>query len=636
MFNRKSIFTTVAVIITMMYCNIGLAQNLGISSAPGILPDPSAGLDVNFTTKGFLAPRMTLSEKLAISNPAEGLLVYQTNGVAGFYYYTVARGWLFTNTPSQWTTSGSNVFYNAGNIGIGSTATPSYRLSVWAAANPLYLSGVQTGTGSDSVLSIVNGLVKKRIYTPATPENAWKLTIGNSGQTSTYNSGSYLGNADLNPLRFRTSNTQRMVIDPSNGGVGIGSNPIFNSTNPEKLLVDMGGSVGSPVATTNFNAINAKGYINNYLQLNVQNKYAGALASSDIVATADDGTETNYYVDMGINSSANTSNFFGGTHDAYLYTLGEDLLIGTATSAKNLKFLTGGSGETANTRMIIDGSGAVGVGTTTTNTGKITIDAGINPPSNTILYLTGANNGVLQLNNKNTGAGNGKTTSSDLVATADNGDDESLYINIGINGASYAAGNNALLNGSGLAYFYANAKEMYIGNAGSGHPLIFFTNSGSASDIDANGAERMRILASGQICIATEDVDQDAQLTVNGAIRASSTSSSSDIRLKKNVQALNYGLKDILLLDPVTYNWIDSTKTTQTQLGLIAQEAKKIIPEIVIGDESKGMLGIDYNKLIPVLINAFNTQQQQIEDLKKADEQDRLLVELLLKESNRN
>nr|WP_295928013.1 exosporium glycoprotein BclB-related protein [uncultured Dyadobacter sp.] len=53
-----------------------------------ITPDPSAQLDVQSTTKGALIPRMLDSERSAIPSPATGLLVYQTNGTSGFYYYT--------------------------------------------------------------------------------------------------------------------------------------------------------------------------------------------------------------------------------------------------------------------------------------------------------------------------------------------------------------------------------------------------------------------------------------------------------------------------------------------------------------------------------------------------------------------
>ncbi|MES1224115.1 MAG: hypothetical protein ABUT20_51955, partial [Bacteroidota bacterium] len=52
----------------------------------------SSVLDVKSTSKGFLAPRMTTAQRIAISSPAEGLLVYQTDGIKGFYFYT-ASAW---------------------------------------------------------------------------------------------------------------------------------------------------------------------------------------------------------------------------------------------------------------------------------------------------------------------------------------------------------------------------------------------------------------------------------------------------------------------------------------------------------------------------------------------------------------
>jgi hypothetical protein len=48
----------------------------------------SSVLDVYSLSKGFLAPRMTAAQRLAIAAPAEALLVYQTDAVKGFYYYT--------------------------------------------------------------------------------------------------------------------------------------------------------------------------------------------------------------------------------------------------------------------------------------------------------------------------------------------------------------------------------------------------------------------------------------------------------------------------------------------------------------------------------------------------------------------
>ena len=98
--------------------------------------------------------------------------------------------------------------------------------------------------------------------------------------------------------------------------------------------------------------------------MNIQNKSPGTAASSDLVATADNGDETTNYIDMGINSSGNTSNYFGTINDSYLYNLGQNLLIGTGTATKSLIFMTGGGRQATNERMRIDGNGNVGLGVT--------------------------------------------------------------------------------------------------------------------------------------------------------------------------------------------------------------------------------------------------------------------------------
>jgi microcystin-dependent protein len=51
-------------------------------------PDASAQLDINSNSKGLLTPRLTAAQRVAISNPAAGLLVFQTDGSSGFYYYS--------------------------------------------------------------------------------------------------------------------------------------------------------------------------------------------------------------------------------------------------------------------------------------------------------------------------------------------------------------------------------------------------------------------------------------------------------------------------------------------------------------------------------------------------------------------
>ncbi len=50
-------------------------------------PNSSSLLEIKSTTKGLLIPRMLGKQRTAISKPAEGLMVYQTDGTKGFYFY---------------------------------------------------------------------------------------------------------------------------------------------------------------------------------------------------------------------------------------------------------------------------------------------------------------------------------------------------------------------------------------------------------------------------------------------------------------------------------------------------------------------------------------------------------------------
>ena len=87
-------------------------------------PDASAKLDISSTNKGLLAPRMTAAQKTAISLPANGLLIYQTDGVTGFYINTgtsASPAWLRVNT--DWTKTGNDIAFTTGNISTTGTLT---------------------------------------------------------------------------------------------------------------------------------------------------------------------------------------------------------------------------------------------------------------------------------------------------------------------------------------------------------------------------------------------------------------------------------------------------------------------------------------------------------------------------------
>ena len=78
---KTKILATLIVLLSL-----GTFAQVGINTDNSI-PDASAMLDVSSTTQGFLPPRMTETQRDAISSPATGLLVFQTDGTSGLYYY---------------------------------------------------------------------------------------------------------------------------------------------------------------------------------------------------------------------------------------------------------------------------------------------------------------------------------------------------------------------------------------------------------------------------------------------------------------------------------------------------------------------------------------------------------------------
>jgi hypothetical protein len=89
-------------------------------------PNAAAKLEIAATDKGLLIPRMTKSQREAItlSSAANGLMVYQTDYVSGFYVNTSTTttvSWLRVNT--DWTKTGNDIAYTAGNISTTGTLT---------------------------------------------------------------------------------------------------------------------------------------------------------------------------------------------------------------------------------------------------------------------------------------------------------------------------------------------------------------------------------------------------------------------------------------------------------------------------------------------------------------------------------
>lgn len=142
------------------------SQSLAINGT-GASADASAILDVQSTTKGLLAPKMTAAQRTAISTPATGLVVYQTDGTAGFYYNAGTSGapsWVQLLPANASGASLTNL--NAGNISTGTLAAANGGTgqSSYAVGDLLYastttaLSKLSTGTNGQVLTSNGSGV----------------------------------------------------------------------------------------------------------------------------------------------------------------------------------------------------------------------------------------------------------------------------------------------------------------------------------------------------------------------------------------------------------------------------------------------------------------------------------------------
>jgi len=252
----KKFFFLLIVFTTLTCCPFSFVNAQGgvsINSA-GAAPDNSAGLDVSFTNKGELMPRMTTAQRNAIANPAKGLFIYNTDCDV--------------------------INYNA-----GTSANPS-----WATVNATNVLAAGVTIAAIPVGAICSGSSVTFTATPAnginSPTYQWQVNGVNAGTNSTTYSTSSLNNGDVVTC-ILSSNENCVTGSPATSNpvtMLVNTVPVITGTDPTGFC---SGSAVTLSASANLGTINW--YANS--------TGGSSLSTGASFTTSGLNSSTTYYVD---------------------------------------------------------------------------------------------------------------------------------------------------------------------------------------------------------------------------------------------------------------------------------------------------------------------------------------------------
>jgi hypothetical protein len=323
-------------IITLLFTVISLQvmaqQNVGIGTNT---PNTSAMLDITSTTKGLLIPRMTQAQRNGITTPASGLMIYQTDNTAGFYYY---NGTAWTAVSSGGGSSFSLPYYSlysgsstAMQIDLaGSTNNVGFRAEVFNSGATGFLSTARANNSTAAVFT-----------TTTTAATALRTDDGNVLLNTV---SGFVGIGNKYPtvrLSFDSSFGNKIAIWGNGGtqhyGIGIQSNLMQLYT--QSISTDIAFGYGRSTSFTELMRIKGNGNVG----IGTNNPQNIFTVSANAIGITQQ------------NSDASTKIGF--------YTISGTAYLQTHTN-HDLNFAT----NNGSSQMVLKTSGNVGIGTTSPST----------------------------------------------------------------------------------------------------------------------------------------------------------------------------------------------------------------------------------------------------------------------------
>lgn len=411
----------------------------------------------------------------------------------------------------------------------------------------------------------------------------------------------------------------------------------------------------------------------------VTNSSDGANAYAEFIAVNDTGTIENGWVSFGINSSNYGEGEYAVTKadDAYvLYqpptgTLNSgDLVIGTGSNGTGNKILFSANGfddPANNTQMIIHPGNKVEIAIDTessnTSTGALVVRGGMGLTGNLNVGGNTTITGSITL----LGSGNTVTTDSlavenPIIFVGQNNAADTFdlgFVGIYNDGVEKYAGFVRDASESGMFKLFANtvtlpANTVDFTDAGLQYGAVMVGEvqivDTTASTSNTTGA----LIVSGGVGISgstytsgivrvtnttTSTGTGTGAVVISGGVGISGNTNiggilsvdddiianaSSDERLKENVLKIDSSLDKIDQIGGYTFDWNETAQQMYPgrnihDVGVLAQEIQKVLPEAVVEREN-GYLAVNYDKIIPLLIESIKELKTEISNLKKLGE----------------